>query len=374
MFLGVEFCPAIDASGQGFLKLAGRSSDSSEYRTDVAGTADQPQEEITRDMCFALRQSCPSCSYPASDSVKLFSVRQLLWDVSVLECENCGLAYKDSIPQDWLLEHIYGGNYTHFAALKGAESPRVDYRSRVERLGQPRGRHLDYGCGAGQFVESALRAGWDSYGADPFLPDTAFVPALSGRLFKGNAANLLSVPSIDRFDCISMWAVAEHLTLFYDTFVGLRRLLNPGGMIIFNSPNAHSLIARRSGSSWRMATLIEHVQFCTPSSVIWLAKSLGLRLHSLRIAGSPYPLGRSEGGCSGQGLHGLPIQPRTISRDDGQLPAAISVSRRPLTRWTGPLYELFFGKDGSSWAAQLIRRLIHATRLGDHIEVTLLAP
>ncbi len=142
-----------------------------------------------------------------------------------------------------------GKSVCHFSAVEGSGDTLQKYQARVKRLGKPRGCHLDYGCGVGDFVAAAVRAGWDSYGADPYLPEIASDMALSKRLYRLGVSDQSAQEVLGKFDCISMWGVVEHLVDLRITFEGLMRLLNPKGHMVFNSPNARSLIARKRGRS-----------------------------------------------------------------------------------------------------------------------------
>jgi SAM-dependent methyltransferase len=284
------------------------------------------------------------------------------------------MAYKDPIASTMLLTHLYSNDYTHFVSRESDVDNLSIHRSRVERLGKVRGRHLDYGCGAGRFVEAALLAGWDSFGGDPFLPDTIASSPLRGRLFRFDAADQNTIIKAGKFDCISMWAVIEHLTSFKDTFLGLASMLNPGGTIVFNSPNASSLIAKYSGSSWRMATLIEHIQFCTPLAIKSLAEEYGFKIQRLRICGAPFPFGKG-GGVSDQGLGTFPIPVSRIMIDDsenGQTAPLLNQNSKIINRVMSCLVRAFLGNTvGQTFSATMIRQLINGLHLGDHIEVTL---
>jgi hypothetical protein len=371
----VESCRSLDSSSRVSLNLSGLSGGSIKKIIDTTDIDTAQVVRVKKEMFFTFREFCPLCSNPSAKSKVLFSVRQLFWNIEVRVCSVCGMAYKDPIANQMLLAHLYSYDYTHFLSKELDGDTLGINRSRVERLGKVRGRHLDYGCGAGHFVKAALLAGFDSYGADPFLPNSAASSYLRDRLMKLDATVPSSTLHVGKYDCISMWAVAEHLVSFKDTFAGLVSMLNPGGTIIFNSPNAQSLIAKYSGSSWRMATLIEHVQFCTPTAIKWLAEKYGLEVKKIRICGSPFPFG-SGAGSSDQGLGSFPFSVPQIfdcDAEDGQSTAFV-IQKSETFRETvmSRIVRYLLGSTGGrTYGATLIRQLIHSGHLGDHIEVTL---
>jgi hypothetical protein len=375
----VESIRSLDGYEARYFTLSGFTGVSKECLIDVNDVISSPVERVNIESYFSFREICPLCSHPSTESTVLFSVRQIFWNIEVRKCSYCGMAYKDPIANPMLLTHLYSEEYTHYATNESDAEEVSIHRSRVARLGKVRGRHLDYGCGAGSFVEAALLAGWDSFGGDPFLPDTIASSCLSGRLFKFDAEDPNAIVSAGKYDCISMWAVVEHLTSFKDTFAGLVSMLNPGGTIVFNSPNANSLIAKYSGSLWRMATLIEHVQFCTPTAIKYLAKEYGFMVKKLRICGSPFPLGRGSG-QSDQGLGSLPFPIPMIMEHvaiESRAVPIVQTNQAIIKKVTlmSRMVRFLLGTNGTTgvqtFTATVIRQIIHSLHLGDHIEVTL---
>jgi hypothetical protein len=367
----VESCHAVDSSSKVCLRLSGMSGISVDRIVDTKAVADFVSERVTKETFFSPREVCPLCSHQARDSKQMFAVRQLFWDIEVRECSHCGMAYKDPIANERLLDCVYTPDYTHFVQTESGKDALSMYRSRVDRLGKVRGRHLDYGCGAGHFVEAAMQAGWDSFGADPFLPTVPSTSPLAGRMVKIDASDPLMASVLGKFDCISMWAVVEHLTSFKNTLSGLLRLLNPGGTIVFNSPNARSLIARHFGNSWRMATLIEHLEFCTPSAVRWLTANWDLKIQRLRICGSPFPLGRG-GGPADQGLGTLPFPVPLLGEEQVATTTTKTTNVRKGAGLVNAVCRRLLGTTGGhTMGAAMVRQFTHTGRLGDHIEVRL---
>jgi len=102
-------------------------------------------------------------------------------------------------------------------------------------------RVLDIGCAAGRDVSLLLKGGWDAFGVDP-CPELideglCFDPSLEGRLSVDALPALTTIPD-SSFDGVLCSAVLMHLpeeTLF-DAAFGLRRVLTPGGRLLFSLP------------------------------------------------------------------------------------------------------------------------------------------
>jgi len=230
---------------------------------------------------------------------------------------------------------------------------------------------LDYGCGAGAAVWDAQSAGWESYGCDPFLPSIPSSHPLNGRLFRLDARDPGLAATLGFFDCITLWAVVEHLPHLRQTFEGLHHLLKPGASLVFSSPNGASLIARRAGRRWNMANLVEHIVFMTPRSVGWLAEHLGFEVKRVRYGGVPYPMGTCPPGVDGQGFCQTQDEPPPVplANREPHSPARMSAAVRQLVGIAGA----YFGKrNGGGHLGQLARGVLDRLRIGDHIEVCLL--
>ena len=245
---------------------------------------------------FVRRNACPLCQTPVELARLLFHVQQLTEKMPVLLCPTCGLAFKASSPSPDLLAQIYGEHYAHYQPADERTVLRGTYE-RVQRMGSPRGKkHLDYGCGSGDFVRGARHWGWESYGADPMLPQR-LLQRDEKHFFRYSAdteAHLVQGP----FDVITLWAVVEHLEHPLAVFRHLVDNLKDGGTILYNVPNAESLAARKHGSRWEMALLLEHTLFFTTKTVDYLAHELGLEIVTQRTCGFPYPLGLVASGQS----------------------------------------------------------------------------
>ena len=357
----IESIRTLDSNDQLELKLTGLNSSTSNRKVQISDLTLASNELVTKNHLFLTRDACPLCLSPITDSKVLFTVKQLFWYIDIMSCLHCKIAYKSPLATPKLLSYIYTQNYTHHVSVETQDNS-VGQRTRVKRLGKVRGRHLDYGCGAGGFVSACIKAGWDSFGADPYLPQITSSTNLADRLFRIDATDPRLESVVGKYDCISIWAAIEHLTEFNRTIEGLMKLLNPSGTIIFNSPNPKSLIAKHSGSLWRMATLIEHVQFCTPETLKYIATSYGMEIEQLRTCGSPYPQGRANS-ILDQGLVAIPFinHIKTDTNSVKTLPPRknlMSIIQNQLQGNTG-------------FVATIVRQIIHIFRLGDHIEVTL---
>lgn len=327
---------------------------------------------------FISQKMCPLCGADIQNSVSRFATQQLFWKLNVVECPECHLFFKEEFPKPNFLKHIYSQDYVHHGA-DGKVPDDSLLESRVRRMGIPCGRHLDYGCGSGLFVHAARHFGWDSYGADPFLPGVTVRDVPKDHLFRFDAALLDAdtASKIGRFKCITLWAVLEHLTTPDATLSNLVSLLDSGGYLVFNAPNPRSVVARRDGSQWKLALLLEHLLFWSPACIAQIATRYGLKISRLSICGSPYPFGREAPSQTAQGLRQLPFECLVLpalQMATGSVPQVNSVSTAAGVSWrhsTSQFLQGHLGKNMSSGWADTLRKIINISRIGDHIEVVL---
>lgn len=261
--------------------------------------------------------ACPLCGEGPPTVGERFVVQQLNARIRVVECPVCGLVYKEHVPSESLLKTIYSADYVHYTQT-GDEDERSS-EERISRMGSPQGRrHLDYGCGGGGLVRCALKRGWESYGADPFLPACLVKGPEQSHFLKASAESGLIV-RLGAFDRISLWAVIEHLNHPLATLQGLERCLKPQGTILFNAPHADSLVARRKGSCWGMALLLEHSTFWTAKSIRYVAQKAGLKVVCIKKCGTPYPFGVCVPSWQSFGLR-KPFEVTSVTYGDDMVP------------------------------------------------------
>ena len=112
---------------------------------------------------------------------------------------------------------------------------RIGYRNRLKLI-QAQGlsrsaRILDYGCGAGLFVEFLREQGIENaMGYDPFVPTYSDPSALD-----------------EQYDAVVSYDVIEHSDEPREFLQSLVRLIKPGGLLVIGTPNAENVSVKRIG-------------------------------------------------------------------------------------------------------------------------------
>jgi SAM-dependent methyltransferase len=142
---------------------------------------------------------------------------------------------------------------------------------------KPPARLLDVGCAAG-FALTALRArGYDVHGVEL----SAEMAALARRRL---GADLIHCGVLEeglfggKFDVITMFDVVEHIEDPVAFLATARRMLNPGGVIVFETQNVASWFAKLMGVKWQHYKFQEHLYHFDPKTVRVLLGKAGLDL------------------------------------------------------------------------------------------------
>lgn len=212
---------------------------------------------------------CPGCG--AMNAGRVLPVKYGM-KAAVVEC-GCGLAYQSPRPSDAASQaymDMRWGSGDRYVA--DADAQRGRGRRQVAIVGalcSPPGRLLDFGAGAGGFVEEATsRAGWDAIGVE------------RSEAARANAAErgvtlLADLPPRGGFDVVTLWDVVEHLRDPVAVVTDLARLLRPGGVMFFETGNWDSWRRQVAGDRWGLF-LFDHHFYFSPSSLERLLAPAGL--------------------------------------------------------------------------------------------------
>lgn len=209
-------------------------------------------------------------------------------------CQDCSLCFVNPRPTLETLERFYqGDNYScHQPAELGSDaSARRDYLVKLLTPLVTPGRHpklLDYGCGAGDFVITARKAGWDA---------TGYEPGARGRqacLARGVpvVGRLQDLPQGD-FDFITFNHVFEHLADHAAVLKVLQELVARTGFVYIEVPNvcslrarlSFSLCSRRLGFDERYRAFPIHLTYFNESTLSRLLAQNGYRVEQILTIG-----------------------------------------------------------------------------------------
>jgi len=191
--------------------------------------------------------SCPICASSAA-SIGVKSGH------SIYECPACSLRFTlPDLAQD--LQEVYGERYfTSADAEYGdylAEEPAhrrqaVRYLQQIQ-LVHPVGSLLDIGGAAGFFADEARKHGWSAQMVEvsPYAANRA--EAIGVKVVRG------AFPDVNiggQFDAVTFFNSLEHLPELRRAEQRLRELVKPGGVVVIETWDWRSFIARIQGLGW----------------------------------------------------------------------------------------------------------------------------
>ena len=109
-------------------------------------------------------------------------------------------------------------------------------------------KHLDIGCGTGEFLNACKNSGYKTKGIEP--SELARKQAIKNFDLSVSKNTNLGQFENNKFNSISMWHVLEHIPKLHKTVEELNRILNNNGKIIIAVPNQKSWDAKYYKEFW----------------------------------------------------------------------------------------------------------------------------
>lgn len=222
-------------------------------------------------------RACPACG--GSERRKLF--RQDFAAVEsatpvtgydVVVCVACGMGYADGIPDQRAFDRYYRDMSKYeYHQREGAESEYDQRRLAIiadiiaPHIANRDARILDIGCATGRLLANLRDRGFPNVtGLDPSPACARAAKKLYGiEVHTQTLAGLGSTN--ERFDVAILVGVLEHLCDLEESFRHLRTILNPGGLVYFEVPDATAFADWPNAPYQDFST--EHINFFAPISL-----------------------------------------------------------------------------------------------------------
>ena len=240
---------------------------------------------------------CPLCGQ--SHQVVLLRPDHL----PVAYCDTCSLWYIRRLPPEAVITQFYSRYWRHSRPNDMSEATAeqmIDYVrqgkvrdvrvSRLEALvGGLKGRRLlEVGCGLGSFLLAAQARGAEVMGQD-ISPDACrFVREHLGIWVSDDPLQASAI-AIGQVDIVVMNDLIEHPIKPLELLEMIYPLLVPGGLLLIWTPNGgaagDALETARTWVGFRVD--LEHLQYFSTRTIIWLANQQGWYIEHLETLGHP---------------------------------------------------------------------------------------
>lgn len=187
---------------------------------------------------------------------------------TILQCRKCGLyslKFKGSYPK--FIREYYNkgfftgstnraGYYSYEGDREAEEKNMQTYIKGIKRF-KKSGKLLDVGCATGLFMGQAKNQGFDVQGFD--ISDYAYKIAKKrfGKRVKKTSIETATYRKAS-FDIITLFDIIEHLKDPKAALNKLRRALKASGILVINTGDAGSFIAKIQGPDWHFFVPPQH--------------------------------------------------------------------------------------------------------------------
>jgi len=255
-------------------------------------------------LAVAKTGGCPVCGGRSGRAIARFRNR------TYFRCARTGLVYLKAFDRDREAygesyffddyKHQYGRTYLEdFEHIQELSQPRLEV---IRKLLPQGGSLLDVGCAYGPFLAAAAEKGFLCYGTDISAPAVEYVKSRLGM--KAAAADFTNFDpalhfGIERFDCLTMWYVIEHFEDLRGALETAAKIVRPGGVFAFSTPNICGISAKRSLKWFLDSSPPDHFTVWSPRTARTVLEAFGFDCRVIRVTGhhpERFPLMRSVRG------------------------------------------------------------------------------
>jgi SAM-dependent methyltransferase len=147
----------------------------------------------------------------------------------------------------------------------------------INRVISTPGKVLDVGCSTGNFLYLLQKRGWHCYGVEINPQIAEYARQRFGLpIHTGDFASA-QFPE-GNFDLVTLWDVLEHIYQPVETIRAIRRVLKPGGWLIFRVPNPECWEARFFKYYWAGWDTPRHLQLIPRHTLFPLLNASGFEV------------------------------------------------------------------------------------------------
>ncbi|MEM7819495.1 MAG: class I SAM-dependent methyltransferase [Candidatus Aenigmatarchaeota archaeon] len=222
------------------------------------------------------------CCICNSDNYKnLYKIKRSDGTINIVKCKNCGHIYQNPRLSDNEIKKAYNKIKKFYRTMPrktNIMSFNLLNNKRLEEIEKyaNKGKVLDIGCSFGNFLNTAKKRGWETYGNDisKYISDFA-KKKMKLNVFYGTIEQI-KYPK-EFFDTITLFDVIEHLPDPKKTLKECNRIMKKNGLLIIQTPAIDSIYAKIKGKNWEYFG-IQHLNYFSKKSLETLLKKTGFKI------------------------------------------------------------------------------------------------
>ena len=199
----------------------------------------------------------------------------------IFKCRDCGMVFLGNDMDEESIKGLY--RYYSSTGFSNFLSPvtKLRYEKLLDGFEKYRknNRLIDVGCGAGYFMLSASKRGWQAEGAEVSDEAVKVAREKGQKVFKGNIRELDL--GNKKYDVAVLMELMEHASDPEGIVKKLSEILRPGAGIYITTPNFNSIIRRLLGNRWGIFHK-EHIFYFTPNKLKEILNKHGFRIESTK--------------------------------------------------------------------------------------------
>ncbi|MFK7766473.1 MAG: methyltransferase domain-containing protein [Mariniblastus sp.] len=200
-------------------------------------------------------------------------------------CPGCQLYQKGTLETQMIYEDEYHDCYSVRLKEK-IKTAKIRLGAAKHYLESNQGsqiRSLDIGCSVGAAVSAAREFGWSASGVD--VSQTAIEFCKNQDLDCHRIAGVALPFEDGTFDLVTHWHVIEHVDDVLESLAEWKRVLKPGGVMMFETPNSDYIKAKIMGPRYEKFWPSEHLYTFNRKNCASLLTKSGFEILPTRLTG-----------------------------------------------------------------------------------------
>jgi len=139
---------------------------------------------------------------------------------------------------------------------------------------------LDFGCGTGDFLQTAQNNNWQVYGIEP----NEKARTIANKKTNNSVFDIDQLTNFDKdnFDVITLWHVLEHLPNLENQIAVFKKLLKPNGTLVIAVPNYKSFDAKHYKCFWAAFDVPRHLWHFNKTSISKLVSKFQMKVIKIK--------------------------------------------------------------------------------------------